>query len=224
MVTRHQLRRRDFTDQRLQDDHNLRAANELPGGPKTKPAPSTGTCGRPSNGPSSELTRGESQTCSLLCGITRNQQSRRGWNGSRFTYASHGLRFELRAPNETTAEFVRRVNRVAAKEEDQTIQPASGTDSWALGPNQRNKGSLHQDIWRGHGAELATTGVIAVHAVGGWWKYNSRKDRQDLSVRYALLVSLRTPMQDVDIYTPIATSIGVPVERIARSKSDPLRE
>ena len=140
--------------------------------------------------------------------------SRRGWR-RRFTYASHGLRFELRAPNETTAEFVRRVNRVAAKEEDQTIQPASGTDSWALGPNQRNKGSLHQDIWRGHGAELATTGVIAVHAVGGWWKYNSRKDRQDLSVRYALLVSLRTPMQDVDIYTPIATSIGVPVEGIA---------
>ena len=140
--------------------------------------------------------------------------SRRGWR-RRFTYASHGLRFDLRAPNETTAEFVRRVNRVAAKEEDQTIQSASRTDSWALGPNQRNKGSLHQDIWRGHGAELATTGVIAVHAVGGWWKYNSRKDRQDLSVRYALLVSLRTLMQDVDIYTPIATSIRVPVEGIA---------
>ena len=140
--------------------------------------------------------------------------SRRGWR-QRFQYASHGLRFELRAPNETTAEFVRRVNRAAASEEDQTPQPASATDSWVLGPYQRNKGSLHQDIWKGHGAELATTGVIAVHAVGGWWKYNSRKDRQDLSVRYALLVSLRTPRQEVDIYTPIATSIGVPIEGIA---------
>ena len=107
------------------------------------------------------------------------------------------------------------MNRAAASEEDQTTQPASTTDSWVLGTNQRNKGSLHQDIWKGHGAELATTGVLAIHAVGGWWKYNSRKDRQDLSLRYALLVSLRTPMQEVDIYTPIATSIGMPIEGIA---------
>ena len=136
--------------------------------------------------------------------------SRRGWR-RRYSYASHGLRFELRAPNETTADFVRRVNREAATEEDGAARSSIAADSWTVGPDQRNKGSLHQDIWSGHGAELATTGVIAVHAVGGWWKNNRRKDRQDLLVRYALLVSLRTPAQDVDIYTPIATEIGVPV-------------
>ena len=103
------------------------------------------------------------------------------------------------------------MNREAATEEDGAARSSIAADSWTVGPVQRNKGSLHQDIWSGHGAELATTGVIAVHAVGGWWKNNRRKDRQDLLVRYALLVSLRTPAQDVDIYTPIATEIGVPV-------------
>ena len=137
--------------------------------------------------------------------------SRRGWR-RRYSYQSHGLRFELRRPNETTEEFVRRVNHEAAGEEDGLPVSSSGTGNWFVGPDQRNQGSLHQDIWRGHGSELATTGVIAVHAVGGWWKNNRRKDRQDLGVRYALLASLRTPEQEVDLYTPIATEVGVPAQ------------
>lgn len=137
--------------------------------------------------------------------------ARRGWR-SRYAYASHGLRFELRAPNETTPEFVRRVNREAAVAEDGVTPPSSGTDNWTVGPDQRNKGSLHQDIWSGHGAELANTGMIAVHAVGGWWKYNKRKDRMDLPVRYALLISLRTAATDVDLYTPIAIELSIPIE------------
>lgn len=141
--------------------------------------------------------------------------ARRGWR-RRYAYASHGLRFELRAPTETTPEFVRRVNREAAVEEDGTARTSSGTDNWTVGPDQRNKGSLHQDIWSGYGAELANTGgVLAVHAVGGWWKNNRRKDRADLPVRYALLISLRTREESVDLYAPIATILSVPVEAAA---------
>lgn len=139
--------------------------------------------------------------------------SRRGWRG-RYAYASHGLRFELRTPNETTEEFVRRVNHEAASEEDGATSSRS-SGNWLLGPNQRNGGSLHQDVWQGHGAQLATMGSIGVHAVGGWWKNNKRKDRVDLPVRYALLVSLRTHTTDVDLYTPIAASIQVPVTAVA---------
>jgi len=73
-------------------------------------------------------------------------------------------------------------------------------------------GSLHQDTWTGAAADLAECGVVAVHAVGGWWKYNARRDRMDLPVRYALLVSLTTEEQGIDLYTPIATEIGVPIE------------
>ena len=142
--------------------------------------------------------------------------ARRGWR-RRYAYASHGLRFELRGPNEDTPNFIRRVNREAAREEEEgNAGVSSSTDHWMIGPNQRNKGSLHQDIWEGHGAELAATGgVLAVHVVGGWWKNSKRKDRVDRAVRYALVVSLRTKTADVDLYTPIATQLNIPVSAVA---------
>jgi hypothetical protein len=139
--------------------------------------------------------------------------ARRGWR-RRYAYASHGLRFELKSPTETTIEeFVRRVNREAAQEEEGAVQ-SRGVDNWVIGPNQRNTGSLHQDIWLGSGAALANTGVLAVHAVGGWWKNNRRQDRAALPVRYALIVSLRTRAEGVDLYTPIATELDIPVEAV----------
>jgi len=75
---------------------------------------------------------------------------------------------------------------------------------------------LHQDVWSGYGPQLAATGrVLAVHAVGGWWNNNRRKDRVELPVRYALLVSVRTKAEDVDVYTPIATELSNPIEAVA---------
>ena len=137
--------------------------------------------------------------------------SRRGWR-RRYAYASHGLRFELKGPTETLADFLRRVNREAQAEEEGGTTPSGSPGRWLIGPNQRNVGSLHQDIWEGSGAELAAAGVLAVHPVGGWWKNNARRDRTNRSVRYALIVSLRTPQQNVDLYTPIAIELQVPVE------------
>ena len=142
--------------------------------------------------------------------------SRRGWR-QRYAYASHGLRFELKAPHETNDDFIRRVNKSAADEESSNQggsagmpTPSSGSERWLVGPKQRNTGSLHQDVWNGYGAALAPCDQIAVYPVGGWWKNNRRKDRADLNVRYALAVSLTTKQQDVDLYTPIASLIGIP--------------
>jgi hypothetical protein len=53
--------------------------------------------------------------------------------------------------------------------------------------------------------------MLAVHPVGGWWKNKKRKDRVDSGVRYSLIVSLRTTEEDVDLYTPIAAQLDVPV-------------
>ena len=136
--------------------------------------------------------------------------SRRGWR-RRYSYPSHGLRFELKNPTETINDFLGRVNQEARAEEEGSARPSGGSDRWLLGPNQRNLGSLHQDVWDGSGAELAEAGVIAVHPVGGWWKYGQRKDRMDFRVRYALLVSLKTAEQGVDLYTPIATQLELPI-------------
>ena len=84
--------------------------------------------------------------------------------------------------------------------------------SWTVGPNQRNYGSLHQDIWETSGAELASTGRLAVYPVGGWWKNNKTRDRIDRPVRYSLVVSLKTDATNVDLYTPVANLLRVPVE------------
>jgi hypothetical protein len=135
--------------------------------------------------------------------------SRRGWR-RRYAYASHGLRFELKAPLERRVDFISRINR-EAHDEESGVRPASGSDRWFVGNNQRNLGSLHQDIWEGSGAELAACDLIAVHPVGGWWKNNKRSDRADLTVRYSLIVSLRTAAQDVDLYAPISAQLMVPV-------------
>ncbi len=140
--------------------------------------------------------------------------TRRGWR-RKFSYQSHGLRFEMRRPLESTAAFIRRVNREAERDEDGFAVSPANDDPWLLGSQQRNKGSLHADIWEGTAAELAECGVLAVHGVGGWWKNNARKDRMDLPVRYSLLVSLSTDEVGVDLYTPIAVQIGVPVKIVA---------
>ena len=81
---------------------------------------------------------------------------------------------------------------------------------WLVGANQRNLGSLHQDIWRTTGVELAGSGKLAVYPVGGWWKNNAAKARVERAVRYALVVSLKTASEDVDLYTPIANTLHVP--------------
>jgi hypothetical protein len=137
--------------------------------------------------------------------------SRRGWR-QKYSYASHGLRFELQSALESTQQFVSRVNREANDDEDEVRRPSSGADRWLVGSDQRNLGSLHQDIWEGSGQELAECNSIAVYPVGGWWKKNSRKDRLDLPVRYSLVVSLKTREQGVDLYTPIATQLQIPIE------------
>jgi hypothetical protein len=136
--------------------------------------------------------------------------SRRGWR-KRHAYASHSLRFELKNPLEDEQKFIARINRAAGDDEDGTIRSTSGADRWLIGANQRNLGSIHQDIWEGSGQELAACNSIAVYCVNGWWKNSGRKDRQNLPIRYALIVSLKTQEQGVDLYTPIATEIGIPI-------------
>lgn len=137
--------------------------------------------------------------------------SNRGWQG-RYRYASHGLRFDVKHPTETLEDFRLRLSNMAAGEEgDDTPQTARSADKrWYIG-SLRNSGSLHGDIWTGTGADLANSGYIGITPVGGWWKDNGRSDRTELPVRYALLVSLRTDAVATDIYTPIATQIGIPV-------------
>jgi hypothetical protein len=79
-----------------------------------------------------------------------------------------------------------------------------------LGPI-RDRGSIHSDIWRGSAAELAERDAIGVFPVSGWWKEKPGLQRWDRSARYVLIVSVRAPGANIDIYTPIANQLAIPI-------------
>lgn len=127
---------------------------------------------------------------------------------SKFHYPSHRLRFDVQRPlDATTEDFVVRINAAAEREDDG--DPVDSKDpNWLLGDMKRHRGSLHQDIWHGSAAELASRGFIAVYPAKGWWRTRPGLERHDLPARYSLIVSIRTPQTDVDLYTPIAQQIA----------------
>ncbi|MDP1557622.1 MAG: hypothetical protein Q8K59_12405 [Nitrosomonas sp.] len=133
----------------------------------------------------------------------------RGWV-NKYRYASHGLRFDVRRSLESLDEFKQRINQVARDEEyNRQSKPESG--EWQLGENLRSLGSIHSDTWYGSAAELAERGYIAVYPVLGWWKERANLERWGKQARYALIVSIKTPGIETDIYTPVENQISLPV-------------
>jgi len=135
--------------------------------------------------------------------------ARRGWI-RRHRYASHGLRFDMQTPTESLSEFRARINRIARDEDEEIAATNSDSSDWVVGPSLRSKGSIHSDIWRGSAIGLASREHIAVYPVGGWWKERPNLGRGNDKVRYSLIVSVKTPKVEVDLYTPIASAVGIP--------------
>lgn len=130
---------------------------------------------------------------------------------SKFHYPSHRLRFDVQRPlDATTDDFVARVNAAAEREDEG--DPVNPKDpSWYLGDRQRHRGSLHQDVWEGTAAELASRGFIAVYPSAGWWRTRPALERYDLPARYSLIVSIRTEQMEIDLYNAIAQKIVIHV-------------
>lgn len=129
---------------------------------------------------------------------------------SRYRYESHGLRFDVKRPLESEDDFRARING-AARDDKEYANRNDNDPNWVIGKINRHKGSLHSDIWKGSAAELASRGAIAVYPALGWWKTRPTLERYDQRVRYSLVISINAPDVDVDLYTPIANQIGVPV-------------
>ncbi|AAZ97646.1 conserved hypothetical protein [Thiobacillus denitrificans ATCC 25259] len=133
----------------------------------------------------------------------------RGWSG-KFSYASHGLRFRVKAPGESHEAFEQRINQ-AARDEEYERTGVSDSDFWVVGSDTRELGSLHSDLWQGTSEQLADCGYLAIYPVTGWWRTRKALNRWHSRARYALVVSIRTPEELVDIYTPVAAEIGIAV-------------
>ncbi|MBI0530314.1 S8 family peptidase [Sphingomonas sp. TX0522] len=130
------------------------------------------------------------------------------------TYRSYGLRFEMKKRTETGAAFKRRMTAQRAAD-DVAAKEAS---HWLLGPNAVQAGSLHCDLWRGAAVDLASHDAIAVYPVGGWWKSHVGQRRMNDIARYALVLSLSAPGQDVDLHADISALVEAKAIEVAAAQ------
>lgn len=125
---------------------------------------------------------------------------------SRYRYESHGLRFDVKRPTEDLARFRARIN-AAALDDENGIANRDTDPAWTLGKQKRHRGSIHQDTWKGTAAELASRGYLAVYPSLGWWKTRGALERYDTPARYSLIISIRAPEVDADIYSVVAAKV-----------------
>ena len=129
---------------------------------------------------------------------------------SRYRYASHGLRFDVKRPLESIGVFRGRIN-AAARDEERGGAQAHEDSAWLIGAQGRHRGSLHADVWRGSAADLASRGHMAVYPAMGWWRTRPPLERYDQAARYALIVNIKAPETDIDLYSEVASRIASPV-------------
>lgn len=130
---------------------------------------------------------------------------------SKFHYPSHRLRFDVQRPlDASTDDFIARLNAAALREEQgDPINPLD--PDWLLGDKQRHRGSLHQDVWEGTAADLASRGFLAVYPAAGWWRTRPALERYNLPARYSLIVSIRTDEMNVDLYNAVVQKLAIVV-------------
>ncbi|NVK56429.1 MAG: S8 family serine peptidase [Alteromonadaceae bacterium] len=124
------------------------------------------------------------------------------------TYRSFGLRFAMKKRGETKEQFKR---RVSGQQEEDSPRPQQEGDYWLLGSNAAQAGSLHCDLWRGRAIDLALHDAIGVFPVTGWWKTHAGQNRFNDKGRYALVVSISAPGQDVDMHSEITSLVAAKI-------------
>lgn len=134
---------------------------------------------------------------------------RRGWK-HKHRYQSHGLRFDIKRPTDSSdMEFLHRLSKATWDDDQDSVDSVADVRNWSIGPQLRCKGSVHSDVWTGTAAQLASAGSIAVYPVTGWWKERPNLARWDRLARYALIISIETDSAEIDLYTPIENQLRV---------------
>ena len=93
---------------------------------------------------------------------------------------------------------------------------------WRFGSNSRNKnaaGSLQCDLWAGPGAGLAARQTLAIYPVSGWWKTRAPKKRYNSQARYALIMTLKSLDENVDLHAEIDSVIDLRISQDIDEKS-----
>ena len=132
---------------------------------------------------------------------------------NRYSYASHGLRFDINTPSEynNIENFKKRINKEARESKEDKPEFKGFGGRWLIGSDNRNRGTVQSDSIELSGIEMADCCHIAVYPIGGWWKTRKSEKSMESEARYSLIVSLYSESQDIDIYTSVANLISVPI-------------
>lgn len=125
------------------------------------------------------------------------------------TYPSHGLQFLIKSGTQSSDEFHKDIAESDNDDDKSGARMFSAGSGWVAGTNNRDRGSLRSDLWRGAAYKLLDVDEIAVVPLTGWWKLHRRTDRCALEVPYSLIITLRTLGAEVDLYTNISNSLGL---------------
>lgn len=139
---------------------------------------------------------------------------------TKYAYQSTALKFALINSGEDFDNFKIRTNKInqdtlkeslgIEKLDSGEYDKTTGTSRWALGADTVFKGSIHSNYWNGSAAEIASCNKLAIFPLAsGWWKELKKQNKFDSKLRYSLIVSIETPENTVDIYTPIATQVAI---------------
>jgi subtilisin family serine protease len=137
---------------------------------------------------------------------------RRGYI-ARHQYASHGLRFSVRRPEETVDRMLTRLTSADWPTENgrkkRPYETISDDRDWELGPERVSvRGSIHSDAWQGTAAQLAASNQIAIFPVGGWWRYRKDASLVEKLARYSLIVSISSEDTKVDLHQAVEAQIS----------------
>ncbi len=117
-------------------------------------------------------------------------------------YPSHRLKFDLNRFGETDEQAEARFN------DDIEAQGGDASEAgWDLGFRNRNRGTLHNDVWSGPAYQLRDRNLIMVAPNHGWWSERQASRPEDRVVNFSLVVSLSTPDVTADLYAEVMTAI-----------------
>jgi len=130
---------------------------------------------------------------------------------NRYNYPSHGLRFDVNHPSEDIEQFKNRCNK-KDREDNFKSSGLSSSNYWQYGKRVRDRGSIISDVWKGNAVELASCNYLSVYPTNGWWRTRKHLEAYENEARYTLIVSIYSPSQETDIYTPVQIQITPPIE------------
>lgn len=128
---------------------------------------------------------------------------------NKYRYPSASLHFDVKTSTETTAEFLRRRNKL----EEGDVTSSNDSKRWTVGQMRRENSTVQSDWFTCTAQELSECGQIVVFPGSGWWK-ERKLSNVDNEIKYSLVVSIKTDKTEIyqAVETAIKAKVGIQVK------------